>query len=55
MATQAPVRADQQRAPAQAQVAEREAWSTQGIKVLVAGVWGARGRGAAVVSGQADR
>jgi regulator of protease activity HflC (stomatin/prohibitin superfamily) len=36
MATQAPVRTDQQ--PALAQVAERKAWSTPGIKVLVAGV-----------------
>jgi regulator of protease activity HflC (stomatin/prohibitin superfamily) len=40
MATQAPVRAEQQPAPAQAQVAERGAWSTRGIKVLVAGVVG---------------
>ena len=42
MATQAPVRAGQQHAPApaQAQVAERGAWSTRGIKVLVAGVVG---------------
>jgi hypothetical protein len=40
MATQAPVRADQQPARAQAQIVEREAWSTRGIKVLVAGVVG---------------
>ncbi len=42
MATQAPVRAGQQPAPApaQAQVAERGTWSTRGIKVLVAGVVG---------------
>ena len=38
MATQAPVRVDQQ--PVPARVAEREAWSTQGIKVLVAGIVG---------------
>jgi regulator of protease activity HflC (stomatin/prohibitin superfamily) len=38
MATQAPGRADQQ--PAQAQIAERRAWSTPGIKMLVAGVVG---------------
>ena len=36
MATQAPVRADRQ--PAPVQVAEREAWSTRGIKVAVVGV-----------------
>ena len=38
MATQAPAWADQQ--PAQAQIAERRAWSTPGIKMLVAGVVG---------------
>ena len=38
MATQAPVRTDQQVAPVQ--VAEQQAWSTPGIKVLVAGVAG---------------
>src|SRR5580658_4604767 len=38
MATQAPGRADQQ--PAQAQIAERRAWSTPGIKMLVVGVVG---------------
>jgi regulator of protease activity HflC (stomatin/prohibitin superfamily) len=38
MATQAPVRTDPQ--PATAQVAEQQAWSTQGIKVLIAGVVG---------------
>jgi regulator of protease activity HflC (stomatin/prohibitin superfamily) len=38
MATQAPVRTGQQVAPTQ--VAEQEAWSTHGIKVLVAGVAG---------------
>jgi regulator of protease activity HflC (stomatin/prohibitin superfamily) len=38
MATQAPVRTDQQ--PASVQVAEQKAWSTPGIKVLVAGVAG---------------
>jgi len=38
MATQAPARADQQ--PAQTQIAERRAWSTPGIKMLVAGVVG---------------
>jgi regulator of protease activity HflC (stomatin/prohibitin superfamily) len=38
MATQAPVRMDQQSAPAQ--VTEQEAWSTPGIKVLVAGIVG---------------
>jgi regulator of protease activity HflC (stomatin/prohibitin superfamily) len=38
MATQAPARTDQQ--PVQAQVAERGAWSTAGIKVLVAGIVG---------------
>jgi len=38
MATQAPVRTDQ---PAPAQVAEREARSTSGIKILVGGVAGA--------------
>jgi regulator of protease activity HflC (stomatin/prohibitin superfamily) len=36
MATQAPVRTDPH--PATAQVAEQQAWSTQGIKVLIAGV-----------------
>jgi regulator of protease activity HflC (stomatin/prohibitin superfamily) len=36
MATQAPVRTGQQAAPAE--VAEQKAWSTHGIKVLVAGV-----------------
>jgi len=40
MATQVPVRADQRPVPAQAQIAEREAWSTRGIKVLVVGVVG---------------
>jgi len=40
MATQAPVRAERQPAPAQAQVAERGAWSIRGIKVLAAGVVG---------------
>jgi len=40
MATQAPVRVNRQPALAQAQVAERETWSTRGIKVLVAGVVG---------------
>ena len=44
MATQAPVRAGQQpvtaQTQAQAQVAEHEAWSTRGIKVLVTGVVG---------------
>jgi len=40
MATQTPVRAGQQPAPAQAQVAERETWSMRGIKVLVVGVAG---------------
>jgi len=40
MATQAPVRAGQQLAPVQAQVAARGTWSTRGIKVLVAGVAG---------------
>jgi len=40
MATQAPVRAERQPAPAQAQVAERGAWSVRGIKVLAAGVVG---------------
>ena len=38
MATQAPVRMNQQ--PAPAQVTEQEAWSTPGIKVLVAGIIG---------------
>jgi regulator of protease activity HflC (stomatin/prohibitin superfamily) len=38
MATQAPAWADQQ--PAQAQIAERRAWSTPGIKMLVVGVVG---------------
>jgi regulator of protease activity HflC (stomatin/prohibitin superfamily) len=38
MATQAPVRADQQ--PVPVRVAETEAWSRQGIKVLVAGIVG---------------
>ena len=38
MATQAPVRTDQQSAPAQ--IAEQRAWSTPGIKVLVAGIVG---------------
>jgi regulator of protease activity HflC (stomatin/prohibitin superfamily) len=38
MATQAPARADQQ--PVQTQIAERRAWSTPGIKMLVAGVVG---------------
>jgi regulator of protease activity HflC (stomatin/prohibitin superfamily) len=38
MATQAPARADQQ--SVQAQIAERRAWSTPGIKMLVAGVLG---------------
>ncbi len=38
MATQAPVRTGQQSAPAQ--VAEQRAWSTPGIKVLVAGLVG---------------
>jgi len=38
MATQAPVRTDQRSAPAQ--VTEQEAWSTPGIKVLVAGIVG---------------
>jgi hypothetical protein len=38
MATQAPVRTDQQ--PAPAQVAEQQAWATRGIKVLVIGVIG---------------
>jgi hypothetical protein len=38
MATQAPVRTAQQQAPAQ--VAEHEAWSTPGIKVLVVGIVG---------------
>ena len=38
MTTQAPVRAEQQ--PAPAQVAEYAAWSTPGIKVLVAGIVG---------------
>ncbi len=37
MATQAPARTDQQPTPAQAQLAEREAWSTRGIKALVTG------------------
>ena len=47
MATQAPARADQQ--PIQAQIAERRAWSTPGIKVLVAGVVGVLA-GAALLS-----
>ena len=38
MATQAPVRTDQQSAPVQ--IAEQRAWSTPGIKVLVAGIVG---------------
>ncbi len=38
MATQSPVRTDRQSAPAQ--VAEQRAWSTPGIKVLVAGIVG---------------
>ncbi len=38
MATQAPVRTDQQSAPVQ--IAEQRAWSTPGIKVLVAGLVG---------------
>jgi regulator of protease activity HflC (stomatin/prohibitin superfamily) len=38
MATQAPARTDQQSAPAQ--IAEQRAWSTPGIKVLVAGIVG---------------
>ena len=38
MTTQAPVRMNQQ--PAPAQVTEQEAWSTPGIKVLVAGIIG---------------
>jgi regulator of protease activity HflC (stomatin/prohibitin superfamily) len=38
MATQAPVRTDRQSAPAQ--IAEQRAWSTPGIKVLVAGIAG---------------
>ncbi len=38
MATQAPARTDQQSAPAQ--IAEQRAWSTPGIKVLVAGIAG---------------
>ena len=38
MATQAPVRTDQQSAPAQ--VTEQQAWSTAGIKVLVGGIAG---------------
>ena len=38
MATQAPVRTDQQ--PAPVQIAEQRAWSTPGIKVLVAGLVG---------------
>ena len=41
MATQAPVRTDQQVAPVQ--VAEQKAWSTPGIKVLVAGIVGVVG------------
>jgi regulator of protease activity HflC (stomatin/prohibitin superfamily) len=47
MAMQAPVRTDQQ--PAQAQIAERRAWSTPGIKVLAAGVVGVLA-GAALLS-----
>ena len=47
MAMQAPVRTDLQ--PAQAQIAERRAWSTPGIKVLVAGVVGVLA-GAALLS-----
>jgi regulator of protease activity HflC (stomatin/prohibitin superfamily) len=47
MAMQAPVRTDEQ--PAQAQIAERRAWSTPGIKVLVAGVVGVLA-GAALLS-----
>src|ERR1700727_1148079 len=38
MTTQAPVRTEQR--PAPAQVAEHTAWSTPGIKVLVAGIVG---------------
>ena len=38
MTRQAPVRTEQQ--PAPAQVAEHTAWSTPGIKVLVAGIVG---------------
>jgi regulator of protease activity HflC (stomatin/prohibitin superfamily) len=38
MATQAPVRTDQQSAPVQ--IAEQRAWSTPGIKVLVVGIVG---------------
>jgi regulator of protease activity HflC (stomatin/prohibitin superfamily) len=47
MAMQAPVRTDLP--PAQAQIAERRAWSTPGIKVLVAGVVGVLA-GAALLS-----
>jgi regulator of protease activity HflC (stomatin/prohibitin superfamily) len=41
MTTQAPVRVDQQVAPVQ--VAEQQAWSTPGIKVLAVGIVGALG------------
>ena len=40
MTTQTPVRTDQLPTPARAQVAEYKAWSTHGIKVLVAGIVG---------------
>ena len=49
MAMQAPVRTDLQ--PIQAQIAERRAWSTPGIKVLVAGVVGVLAGGALLSTG----